>query len=226
MLIVVGGRGIEGMKSIKKRFPIIMIFVLITGMFAKVSYKYAVKEGYLGDAEIEKYAKQTEKGTDILSLIISGRVEFFIGLMAAVDKPLIGQGSQALDLKGYRGYYIGKYGTAEEVERHLRLERANSGFYATIPAHSHLICYWMWHGVTALIFWIYVLYLAVITLRKRLHYIPEWYGYFVISLPVFFWDYFFSPLGLRVNESALYCAMLYLIKIDNDRKRGYVTYEI
>lgn len=226
VLILYGGNTIEKMRRMKKVFPILIIVFLCVGLTVKVVYQYAVKEGYMGEAEIGKYEQQTQKGTGVFALLMSGRSDFFIGLMAALDKPLIGQGSQALDYYGYSEKFLEKYGTEEEILRHIKYKNFVKGAVTPILAHSHIICYWMWHGVTALLFWLYVFYLSVITLKKRMHYIPEWFGYFAVTLPAFFWDYFFSPFGLRVSSCALYCAFLYLVKIENDRKRGYVMYEI
>ena len=226
VLLILCGKKSESMRNVKKAFPIILAALLGLGLMAKYTYQYAVKEGWMGEAEMVKYETQSQKGTGILALLMSGRADFFIGLIAALDKPLIGQGSQALDFKGYAGEFLAKYGTDQEIQEYSRNQMKANGAVRTIQSHSHVICYWMWHGVTALLFWLYVLYLSVITFKNRMHYIPEWFGYFAITLPAFFWDYFFSPFGLRVNECALYCTLLYLVKIDNDRKRGYVMYEI
>lgn len=221
-LLVLCGNKVESMRNVKKFFSLIFIALLCLGLVAKYTYQYAVKEGFLGEEEMLKYEQQTQKGTGILALLMSGRSEVFVGLIAALDKPLIGQGSQALDFSGYIRGFLDKYGTDDEIQRYNRRMIESSGFPGIIPAHSHIICYWMWHGVTALLFWLYILYLSVTTFKNKLHYMPEWFGYFAITLPAFFWDYFFSPLGLRVNESALYCAFLYLVKLENDRKRGLV----
>lgn len=224
VLLILCGKKIETMRTVKKAFPIILVALLSLGLMAKYTYQYAVKEGWMGEAEIAKYETQSQKGTGILALLMSGRSDFFIGLIAALDKPLIGQGSQALDYKGYTGEFLAKYGTDQEILEYSRNQMQSNGMVGTIRSHSHIICYWMWHGVTALLFWLYVFYLSVSAFKNRMHYIPEWFGYFAITLPAFFWHYFFSPFGLRVNECALYCALLYLLKIENDRKRGYVSY--
>lgn len=220
VLLVICGKKVESMRRVKKVFPIIFVVLLCLGVTAKFAYEYAVKEGLMGEGEIAKYERQTQKGSDILSMLMSGRAEFFIGLIAALDKPLIGQGSQAFDYSGYIGDFLNKYGTEEEIQRYTRQMINANGLARTIPAHSHVICYWMWHGVTALIFWIYILYLSIMTFKNRLHYMPEWFGYLAITLPAFFWDYLFSPFGLRVNECALYCVLLYLTKLEKDWKRG------
>ena len=224
VLLIICGKKVESMRNVRKAFPFILAAMLALGLTAKYTYQYAVKEGWMGEAEIVKYETQSQKGTGILALLMSGRADFFIGFMAALDKPLIGHGSQALDFNGYAGEFLSKYGTDQEIQEYYRKQIKANGAVRTIQAHSHVICYWMWHGVIALLFWLYVLYLSVITFKNRMDYIPEWFGYFAITLPSFFWDYFFSPFGLRVNECAFYCALLYLLKTENNRKRGYVSY--
>ena len=215
-IVLIGGKTAASIRSLKRYFPLLMIgFAVLVGVL-KVGYSYAAKNGYLSEAETEKYEKQTARGEDLMTLIKSGRGDFFIGLDAALDKPIFGHGSQALDYFGYERDFITKYGT--DFERESYIKRELNGYLHAIKAHSHVICYWMWHGILALIFWLYILYLLVTTFRKRMHYRPEWFGYLAIAIPAFLWDYFFSPLGLRVDECVLYCVMLVLLQMEKRLK--------
>ena len=219
-LIIFGGKTETTLRLVKKRFVLIIIIVLTIGAGSKIAYQYAVEKGYMGEEERIKYERQTSRGKDVLSLIMSGRGDFFIGLFAALDAPIVGQGSQALDYHGYERDFIGKYGSEQETVEYDRNRIRFGAGVRPIRAHSHIINYWMWHGIFALLFWIYVFYLCVNTIRKRMHFMLEWYGYLATALPAFFWDFFFSPFGLRVNECTLFCALLILVKMEKDRKRG------
>lgn len=215
-LVFAGGKREAAIRRIKRAFPALVVgMVLVVGVI-KWGYGYLAENGYLSEYETDKYERQTSRGSDVLSLLIAGRGDFFIGLFAALDKPLIGHGSHALDTYGYERDYLVRYGSDSEIELYEKLLRL--GRLRTIRAHSHVICYWMWHGVFGLLFWLYVLYLLIVTLKNRLSYVPEWFGYLAIVIPSFLWDYFFSPFGLRVSESVLFCVMLVLSKIDKERK--------
>lgn len=215
-MIYIGGRSLRTMSIIRRKIPLLIIGMLVLAFCIKGVYSYAAQKGYLSEEETKKYQKQTSKGSDFLSLLMSGRSDFFVGLIAALDKPIVGQGSQAIDFYGYEKDFVSKYGTEEEVAQFLQAER--TGYLRTIKGHSHIITYWMWHGISGLLFWVYLLCLVVQTIRKRLAYIPEWFGYLAITVPAFLWDFFFSPLGLRVHESVFYCVLLILIRVERLRK--------
>lgn len=220
LIVLVGGRTVTSIKALKRYFPLIVLGCCLSAILLKVGYSYAAEHGYLNEVETIKYQKQTANGTGFMSLIKSGRGDFFIGLDAALDKPIVGHGSQAMDYHGYEKEFVSRYGS--DLERDIYMSLEMQGYLRTIKSHSHIICYWMWHGVSALIFWLYLLWLLVVTFQKRLHYIPEWFGYLALSIPAFAWDFFFSPLGLRVDECVLYCAMLVLLRFERLQKRGVI----
>lgn len=218
LLVIIGGKKVTTMTRVRRFFPLIGCAMIVAMVAVKGIYSYAASHGYLNEYETAKYQRQTAQGSDAKSLLLAGRSDFFIGLFAALDKPIIGWGSQALDIHGYERDFLDKYGTIEEIEEFKK--RYVKGYVHAIRAHSHVICYWMWHGVAGLAFWLYILWLVIQTIRKRLAYVPEWFGYLAIALPEFLWDYFFSPFGLRVTECALFCALLVLARIERMKKLG------
>lgn len=217
-LLMIGGKQVVKMRRIKRFLPILILIMVGMMSAIKSAYSYAATHGYLSDAETVKYQRQTTHGSDIKSLLMSGRGDFFIGLIAALDKPLVGHGSRAMDFHGYERDFLQKYGTLEEVDRYNK--NIAQGYLHGIRAHSHVISFWMWHGLAGLIFWVYVFYLVVQTVRKRIDLIPEWFGFLAVALSEFLWDYFFSPFGLRVSECALFCALLVLVRVERMRKFG------
>ena len=217
-LVLIVGKRIESMRRVRRYFPILIV-TLIAVMFAiKGAYSYAATHGYLNEYETIKYQRQTAQGAGFMSLLMAGRGDFFIGLIAALDKPIVGHGSQALDTHGYERDFVSKYGTIAETEEFNK--RYAKGYLRAIKAHSHVIQFWMWHGIAGLLFWLYILWLVFQTIRKRLAYVPEWFGYLAIVLPDFLWDYFFSPFGLRVTGCALFCTLLVLVRIERLKQRG------
>lgn len=218
LLVMIGGKNITTMRRIRRYLPGLVLLLIVFAFAIKGAYSFAATHGYLSEEETVKYQRQTAKGSDIKSLLIAGRGDFFIGLFAALDKPLIGHGSQAFDTYGYEEEYLERYGTDQDQLDYMKARAM--GRLRTIRAHSHVICYWMWHGVAGLLFWVYVFYLVIQTVHKRMDLMPEWFGFLAIALSAFLWDYFFSPFGLRVTECTLFCALLILVKMEKDRKRG------
>ena len=220
LLIVFGGKERRSLVFIKRHIVLMILSLGIVGVTVSSTYKYMVRQGYMGEAETIKYEQQTSRGSGILNLLMAGRGDFFIGLIAALDKPIMGHGSVAIDDHGYILDFLTKYGSIEDYKRLVKI-REKYGV-RIIPAHSHIINYWMWHGIFALIFWCCTIYLAVKTLLRRMHIYPPWYGYLAIYLPLFCWDVLFSPFGMRVSEAALFSVFLLLSKLERDQKRGLV----
>lgn len=211
MLILFAQRKVNSMTAIKHHILTIFIVLAVLGASVRYGYKYAATHGFLTEYETAKYERQTTNSDSALGLLMSGRAPFFIGLIAALDKPIVGQGSWALDEKGYSADFLNKYGS--DLDRFLVAQAQKEMRMSIIPAHSHIVCYWLWHGIFGFLFWAYVIFLAIRTFAKYLHIIPEMFGYWAIVLPDFFWAVLFSPFGLRTGECAMFVTMVLLNKI-------------
>lgn len=221
-LIFLGGKDRVAMNRIKRLFIFFGIGLICSLVAVKYLYKYAATSGMMGEEELSKYERQTQSGTGALRMLMAGRSEFFVGLIAAKDRPILGFGSHALDYKGYRRDFLFKYGNEEDVQKYNRLllsGRMRNGI-AHIPAHSHIICFWLWHGIFGLLFWAYVLWLVFSTLRERMAVVPQYFGYLAIAIPFCFWHILFSPYGDRVGKCCMFCVFLLLKKIQRDQSRG------
>jgi len=219
LLLALGGKTRESIFSIKRHFIIMGLFLAVIGYGAKVVYEYAAEHGYMGEDEEVKHEKQSAHGSGLLQLLMAGRSDTFIGLSAALDKPIMGHGSVAIDDHGYVLDFLSKYGTEKDF-RMVQSNREKNGAYR-ILAHSHIICYWMWHGIFGLLFWAYVIWLASVTIMRRLHIYPSWFGYFAVILPMFYWDVFFSPFGKRVEYAALFVTFLLISQLERQQKASW-----
>ena len=206
-LIMFAGKTRESLTFFKRHIVTIAVLLCFLGVVAKISYKYASTHGYMGEKEARKYEQSTEHGSG--------------ALVAALDKPIMGHGSVAIDDHGYVLDFLSKYGDQETYERIVKIRRDFGA--RVIPAHSHIITYWMWHGIWGLIFWLVVIVLAIKTLFTRMHVYPPWFGYFAIAIPIFFWDVLFSPFGSRVQEATLFVAFLLVSKLHNNQKHALDT---
>ena len=219
MLIVVMGKSQESVRILKKHMLTMIVVLLVCAYGGKTVYKWAATSGLMGEYEENKFEQQTAQGST-LSMLMASRSEFFIGMMAVLDKPIVGHGSVAADNHGYILDFIAKYGATEELVN-LMSRREKYGV-RQIPAHSHIVNYWMWHGIFACIFWMTVFVMAIKTLFRGIYVYMPWAGYFATSIPIFLWDILFSPFGMRVQRSALFVTFLLVSKLAREHAKARI----
>lgn len=217
MLIALGGKAERSLSRIRKWFWVVVVVGAIFAGGIKSAYSWAAGSGRLGENAERKYRDQTRRGTDALSIIISGRTDFFVGLYACLQKPIVGYGPWPLDTEGYRAYFYTKYGTDEEIRNVVELY----DIYAmkTIPAHSHLIGYWLEYGVLALPFWLYVLWLMFRYLREDIDVYPALFGWLVLAIPSTIIGILFAPYANRVGIPILIIALMLIHERKQQSKR-------
>ena len=219
-LIAWGRKSKVSIKSIQRHFIAFFMIALIVANGAKKIYQYCASTGILGEQAQSKYEKQTRGGTDVLSLLMGGRGEFFIGFLAALDRPLLGFGPWALDTNGYVEDFLVKYGAQEDYADYLRfqLNAAKDGRMVRarwIPTHSHIVGYWVWYGVVGLFFWLYVFWLFWTLFRRYISAIPQLFGYFALGVPVACWNIFFSPVAHRCETALIVVLALFARAVQN-----------
>lgn len=208
-LIVYCRKSISRMQSVSRHFIVVAIVGFIALFCFKSCYSYLAKNGMLGDEARIKYFAQTKSGDSILRLLMGGRVEFFIGMRAAFDKPIIGYGVLPCDTKGYIQEFYTKYGDEQDLRNYMQsLLRNGSYVEHVIPTHSYIAGSWVFCGISGLVLWIYVLRLCYMFFRKWITAIPEWFGYFAMGIPIFVWDIFFSPITNRMLPAFMITALL------------------
>ncbi len=217
VLIMLCGRSQARMRSMGRHAIFVIICIVLLSPIVRIAYKEAATRGLMGVKEADKYEEQA-KGSSVIEMLMKGRAEFFVSLMAIADKPFLGHGSFALDTKGYVLDYWVKYGADYEAIRRLEI---NDRLYGVrlIPAHSHITCYWMWAGIPGLLPWLYILYLLYMTLFKRAFVYPPYFGFFAIIIPNILWAIFFSPYGGRTNMGFLIAACLVVQTMERAQKQ-------
>ena len=212
-LCIIGGKRQQKMKKICKHFWWLVAIAVIGIGLANIAYRYAAEHNLLGEKARAKYEGQTKRGKDVLSVLMGGRGESFVGLFACIDNPFIGFGPWALDDKGYYEDFLAKYGAAEDYEVYLksRMDMARLGIserIRLIPAHSHIVAFWLWYGIFGLVFWVYVIFVLLRYLRQDCYAIPQWFFWVACGIPATLWHIFFSPMGTRTGIPMLIVACL------------------
>lgn len=198
-MIIIGRKSRKSMRGIGRHFFLLLLLGFIMIMGYKIVYSYAASNGYLGEAARGKYAAQTERGSGLISILMSGRKEFFIALSAIVDHPIVGFGPRAPDTNGYAEKFIQKHGTYDEIVFYrYYLQHYNiAGVVPSIPTHSHIMAAWIWCGIAGFIFFVWLLWQMYKHIRFYSAAIPQWYGYYALTIPSMLWSVFFNPFGSR-----------------------------
>lgn len=207
-LVLIGGKKQSKIKTrVCNRFFALAVLggLLVFGL--KGIYQYTASSGILGEAARIKYESQTRGDKSIGALLLGGRMESFCGLIACIDKPIIGFGPWAMDRNGYIGAFLSKYGTQEDYYSYFR-SQLNSNDADLIPCHSYIVEFWCWYGIMGLIFWIYVMYLLVRYLKQDCYAVPQCYMWIAAGVPSYFWNVFFNPFAARVGSMMFVVACL------------------
>lgn len=222
------------MRNIGRHFIVASIAGIILLFLYKGIYSFAASNGYLGDQALTKYEHQTVRGKDALSMLMEGRKPFFIGLLAAIDRPIVGHGPRAEDRNGYAGRFLTKYGSDYDIAQYNSIHyfRMMRGVLPEIPTHSHILAGWVWCGILGLVFFIWVLYRMYVHVRYFMACIPQWYGFFALTIPSTAWSIMFNPYGARwALPQLLICMFLAKgvgegrIKLSPDLEAEAVQYE-
>ncbi len=223
IVVFVGGKDPHKMMRISKHFVIFMFAGLVMIFLAKVAYTELASGGHLGEAARKKFEAQTRGKTDMLSVLMGGRGEFFCGLTACIEKPVVGYGPWARDYQESYGKFVEKYGTLEDIKAYYESRRWSRGMVGLIPGHSHIVGWWLWYGGMGLVFWLYVLYLYFNYFRKCVATYPPWFGFLAASIPATLWSIFFSPFSGRIAWGMILVGVLFVKAMRE--KRVSIPYE-
>ena len=218
-LIIIGGKK---RKAIKRRLCTKFGFLCCVGVVAifvlHTAYRISAQSGWLGEEARNKYEVQTQGDKSIKRLLLGGRMEAFCGLIACVDKPIVGFGPWAVDERGYVGEFLSKYGTADDYDGFRRSEEYKmlmGGRKGLIPCHAYITEFWLWYGIFGLIFWLYVIFVLLRYLKQDCWAVPQWYVWLAASIPGYFWGIFFSPWSDRVGGIVFVVACLMARSVRN-----------
>ena len=209
-ILLIGGKKMQTMKKrICQRFWLLVILGVIGVFVVKNVYSTAASQGWLGEEALKKYEGQTKGDKSLMGLLLGGRMESFCGVLACVDKPIVGFGPWARDRYGYIDEFITKYGKPEDVEALIRSQMdGNAGGEYLIPCHSYITGFWVGYGIFGLVFWLYVLFVLFRYLKEDCWAVPQWFAWLACAIPGYCWNVFFSPLGNRFTPFIFIVACL------------------
>lgn len=218
-MLLLGRKSQKSMGTIGRHTIAFLIVGMIMLIVYKCTYSYAARNGLLSSDAQTKYEHQTEQGTGALAMLMSGRTEFFIALMAIKDHPIVGFGPAAEDKYGYTEKFLAKYGTYEDIQQYYFMWQyfMYQGVRPMIPTHSHLMAGWVWCGLPGAIFFVWMLFVLYKHIKCYLAAIPQWFGYFALTIPSMVWSIFFNPFGVKWNIGLL-MACIYFARAVGTRK--------
>lgn len=202
VLVFLGGKKQSKMRRVSKNFWVLFICAFAGAFILKNIYSFAALHDWLGEASRKKYEQQTRGNTSMMALLMGGRMQSFCGLMACVDKPIIGFGPWAQDTAGYQLSFLRKFGNKDDMadyEQAATAREQRGGIVANlIPCHAYITEFWLWYGIWGLVFWLYVIFVLLRFLRQDCWVVPQWFMWLAASVPGYFWGIFFSPFGNRI----------------------------
>ena len=198
-IVVIGGKARHSMSRISRHFMKICLLGMVLVGLLYFGYKTSAAKGVLGEEARKKYEIQTHGG-GIGRLLLGGRGDSFIGLLACRDHPIIGLGPWPRDQNGYTEEFITRFGTIEDVIDFQKncLSLARNGIVERrLGCHSYITEFWVWYGISGLIFILYTLVVLIRFMKKDVAIVPQWFGWLACSIPGVLWGIFFSPFASR-----------------------------
>lgn len=167
-------------------------------------YGATAESGLLGEKALVKYEAQSSGD---LPLILGGRSESLVSVIAIQDSPVLGHGSWAKDRK-----YVEMFRTIR-IRLGLNFPKTTYIESDRIPSHSYFFGSWVEAGILGALFWLGIFFMpltACYYLLKRSE--PLMPLIAVISLSLV-WSIPFSPFGASARFTASYAivAMLWFI---------------
>ena len=206
--------------------------VAIVGIFCMhTMYRVSATQGWLGEDALKKYEQQSRGETGIMSLLLGGRMESFCGLIACIDKPIVGFGPWAIDNDGYIAEFLEKYGTYEDASNYYKQMEWNLAHGRTqhmIHCHAYITEFWLWYGIFGLIFWLYVIFVLIRYLKQDCWAVPQWFMWIAASIPGYFWGILFSPWSNRIGGVVFIvaCLMVRAVRKGGQKLPDYMEEEI
>jgi O-antigen ligase len=184
-------------------------------------YVYAAPRGYLGELQQQKMLTQSQTvfGNSPLGLIVSGRTATYSAILGIMDRPILGFGSWRHDLTSvYVVEAIASVGTDPKI-----MDALKSGGQVPGAGHSVLFQAWVENGLIPAIAYMAIFVITLKVLLFNIKYENRLTPYFVLTIAVFSWAFFFSPPGLGLRFSVGLFMAMYVVFMDKRRPLSNVA---
>jgi O-antigen ligase len=192
------------------RFVAAFAVIIVATVIVKDSYEYYASTGVLGEKALRKFERQAKYG----NLIMGARQGPFIGIAAAIDKPIIGHGAWARMEKDYLAAASDLFGVEFYREKGFNYHRV------FIPSHSMIIAAWVEGGIFGLVFWVFALLFVAVNLPRAVLILPDYAGVILINSMGFFWSVLFSPIQSRNYTAMIFVPLLVASVVMRAQKRA------
>lgn len=196
-----GGRTRKSIKKFSRKFWLYFILAILGAFILNKTYAFLALNGYLSEKAQQKYELQTRGNKGIMALLIGGRADSFVGLMACIDKPILGFGPWAKDDGSYNERFLAKYGNADDYEEYVKRRESeirNGKGLRLISCHSYITMFWLWCGAVGLFFMLYYGFVVVRFIKDDCYVAPRWFFWLAAGTVGIMWNLFFSPFDARV----------------------------
>lgn len=192
--LILSRRNLFRRMTYRKAIPVLIISIIFfQGLYSL--YVSQVMAGKIGGEHAREQLSKTANPYNPVNLLLTGRSEVYIALIAIGDKPIWGHGSWAPDPTG-KYTQIG-YQLQGEEERFDSFLQNRSG-EIIIPSHSVIFGAWMTSGIIGFFAIVYIVFLF---LKRSFSLISDRYFQRSPFFPVFLfflingvWTFLFSPL--------------------------------
>lgn len=184
--------------------------VVVASFMVKEGYEYFASTGALGQRAFNKYQMQSRYG----NIIVGARQGPFIGIAAALDKPIIGHGAWARMEKDYIAAASDLFGVEFYREKQFNYHRV------FIPSHSMIIAAWVEGGIFGFLFWAFAIAFVARNLPRAVVVLPEYAGVIMINSMGFFWSVLFSPIQSRNYTAMIMVPLLVASVLMRPQKRA------
>jgi hypothetical protein len=181
----------------------LLLLICAGGLGAKFAYEDLASSGMLGENTQNKYEMQVSSKIGIAS----GRSDFFVGLLTVWHYPIVGIG------------FMGKTNDSRQImAEYNKLSGESVDINSNrIYGHSSILSWWIFFGILAVPFWIYLLRQCFVFFNKNIYTYPKLTAYMLVIILSLLWDVFFSPFNNRIY----YAHILVLITIINSYESKY-----
>ncbi|MCC7435600.1 MAG: hypothetical protein IT363_13015 [Methanoregulaceae archaeon] len=188
-----------------------VLAVAMIGMVTYSGFGVLSDEGVFGEKIQRKYRDQVRQGGG--NLLLGGRAESSIAVIAIADSPILGHGSWAKN-RDYRLLYesIRSKNTGQPV--------VDTGHYL-IPTHSFFFSGWVEAGLLGAVWWGLVIFIVLHSLYRLLNWTYPLGPVAVFTACQLLWDIPFSPFGADRRLSVAFALVLLPIAA-SQATRAYV----